>query len=786
MTALANPSAGLARIGFRVGGRVQGVGFRPFVCRLARELALDGWVRNDGSGVEMEVEGPVDRLSHFRARLYSDLPPMARIERLDEEPRAPASEPGFAIVASQTTRVRDQLSQIAPDAAVCGPCLEEIFHMQDRRYRYAFTSCSDCGPRYTIAKSIPYDRPNTAMAGFAMCPSCAAEYASPAHRRFHAQTNACPRCGPQLALLDAQALRASDADPVCGAWNRIRAGGIIAVKGLGGFHLVGDARNGATVARLRERKHREEKPLAVMVANCASLGALAHFGEDEARLLGGVEAPIVLLRKQATCDTRLPGIAPGIAWLGVMLPNAPLDWLLFHEAAGRPAGARWREQVHDLVLVVTSANARGEPIVASNAEAIEKLAGIADAFLVHDRDIVARCDDSVLRVADRSPAFVRRARGYTPAPIRLDADGPSVLAFGGHLKNTVCVTRGCEAFVSQHLGDLDSAAARHGLEQTVERLLAVLDVRPQRVACDLHPDYYSTRLARGFAERHDLPVVAVQHHHAHLAAVAAEHRASGPLLGLALDGHGYGADGQAWGGELLLLEASACTRLASLRPLPLPGGDRAARDPWRMAVAASYAMGVKRLAERVGPPSSGAPQRLLDALHAGLSCASTSSAGRLFDAAAGLLGVQAVTSFEGQAAMRLEGLAARYGPATEAPRAFVIDERGELDFRPVLAELAQCPDPAAGAARFHASLAAGFAAWLAGASERLGVRRVVLGGGCFLNDVLRQELCARLRARGLTVLTAHLVPPNDGGLALGQAWVARQAQLLSREKATCA
>jgi hydrogenase maturation protein HypF len=788
----ASPAIGsceATRIGLRVRGRVQGVGFRPFVYRLARELSLGGWVRNDGAGVEIDIEGAPERLAHFRSRLRAELPPLAHIEQLDEELRRPRSQTrAFAIVTSRDCAIS---TQIAPDAAVCDECLAEVLDPTNRRYRYAFTSCTHCGPRYTISRGPPYDRGRTSMAAFAQCRDCAAEYEDATDRRFHAQANGCDRCGPRLALLDARGRAIVGTDPIAGTLERIRAGEIVAVKSLGGFHLVCDAHNPVAVARLRARKQREEKPFAIMVANRASLAGLAHCSDVESELLAGAEAPIVLLRKDDGRDGSvaevLPGIAPGVVCLGAMFPHTPLDWLLFYEAAGRPAARNWRTLRHDLVLVMTSANSRGEPLVTANEEASERLAGIADAFVVHDRPIVVRCDDSVMRIENGVPAFVRRARGYTPAPIALASDGSQVLAFGGHLKNTVCLTRGAQAFVSHHVGDLDTVAARLALEETVQHLLRVLQVHPERVACDRHPDYFSSRLARDFARQHGLEVVEVQHHHAHIAAVAAEHRLEGPLVGLALDGHGFGDDGQAWGGELLHVDGANCRRVGHLSPLVLAGGDRAAREPWRMAVAAAFALGAAQVPPGVAASAhSQAAQVLLDALNAGLACASTSSAGRLFDAAAGLLGVKPVATFEGQAAMLLEGLAECEGATAPLAQGFRIGERCELEFLPLLDALCSCRDAGRGAALFHATLAAGLCEWTAAACKRLGIARVALGGGCFLNRLLTGELRRGLAARDIETFCARAVPPNDGGLALGQAWVARRAGVDGQGIATCA
>ena len=776
-------------------GLVQGVGFRPYVWRLANELGLCGWVRNDGEGVSIAVAG--ERLDEFLARLPAEIPRLARIDALEAIYEAEdLPESGFNILESGTGPIA---TAIGPDAATCPACLADLCDPANRRWRYAFTTCTHCGPRYTVSGGIPYDREKTSLAPFPLCAPCAAEYTDPADRRFHAETTCCPDCGPRLRLLDASGTELPG-DSIAATLELLKAGKIVALKGLGGFQLACDARNAAGVAELRSRKQREEKPFAVMALNAASLAPFARVGEDEAALLAAPAAPIVLCPKG---DAELPGIAPGLAWLGAMLPATPLHLLLWHEAAGRPAGTALCDAPSDLLLVMTSANPHGEPLVITNDEALQRLAGIADAYLVHERAIVIRCDDSVVKAVrgeergvrstrsrtDANPgtssaphpspltphSFIRRARGYTPLPIPLAEDGPMVLAFGAYLKNTVCVAKGHQAFLSQHIGGLDNAAAIGFLEETVAHLLAILDVAPDLVAHDLHPDFASTRLAQAFAAEQGIPAIAVGHHHAHIAALAAEHGYDGPLLGLAIDGVGLGPDGGAWGGELLRVEGADCRRLGHLAPLRLPGGDRAAREPWRMAVSALHAGGH---GHRIGawlakrhPGRDAGP--LLTMLARDLRCPPTSSLGRVFDAAAGLLGVRADARYEGQAAMELEGLAAAHGPA--APLAHgVIRSADRLDFAPLLSFLADCDDTAPGAAVFHATVARGLADWVVAAAQETGLVSVACGGGCAMNAILMTALRGYLEGAGLTLLEARRAPPNDGGLALGQAWVARQ------------
>ena len=756
-----------------VRGIVQGVGFRPFVHRLAAELALTGWVRNDGGGVTLEVEGDAEAVAALVRRLRDEAPPLARIDalRCDEQPPTGADH-GFAILRNAAGRAT---TAIGPDSAVCDDCLAELLAPADRRHRYAFINCTHCGPRYTITRALPYDRASTSMARFALCADCRREYESPAHRRFHAEPNACPACGPRLWLAAADGADCAAADPIAAAVLRLARGEIVAIKGLGGFHLACDARNAAAVAALRARKAREEKPFAVMVANLASVPELAAVAAADAQLLAARERPIVLLRKSTRCDDALPGVAPGLAWLGVMLPYTPLHYLLFHEAAGGPPGSDWLALPQPTALVMTSANPGGEPLVTGNDEALARLAGIADAFLLHDRDIVIRCDDSVVRPAaagSRGPLqFVRRARGYTPRAVALAGEVPPVLATGGHFKNTVCVTRGDEAFVSEHVGDLDNAPTCVALEATVEHLLSILDVRPVAVAHDLHPDYHSSRLAARLAAEWQVPLLPVQHHHAHVAAILAEHRIEGPVLGLALDGVGLGVDGTAWGGELLQVDGADFQRLAHLRPLPLPGGDRAAREPWRLAAAALHLAGTNaRIVERY--PDERGSGTVSQLLARGFNVPPTTSLGRWFDAAAGLLDVRRRMAFEGQAAMLLEGLAERHGPVAADPSLYVFDANGTLDLLPLLGVLADCREQAYGAALFHATVAQALAAWVARAAGPHSLRKVAAGGGCMLNAILSARLRAELAARGIELLEAGAVPPNDGGLALGQAWIA--------------
>jgi len=734
----------VTREAIRVRGRVQGVGMRPFVFGLAERMGLSGFVRNDAEGVEIEVEGAA--IEDFAAALRSEAPPLARIDAVERHPLRPCGEDGFVIAPSRVGGVA--ATTIPADVATCESCLDDLFDPSSRFHLYPFVTCTQCGPRFTITRSVPYDRPNTSMAGFDLCPDCERSYRDPHDRRFHAEPLACPVCGPRLSQSVAAIVAA------------LRAGQIVAVKGVGGFHLMCDAANEDSVASLRRRKAREAKPFAVMVANEASLDRFAVVEPGQRALIASPVRPIVLMPFRP--GTLAPSVAPSLARAGFLLPYAPLHHLIFHALAGSPDGPDWRGQPQPVALVATSANPGGEPLAVDDDDARRRLAGIADLIVTHDRPILIRADDSVMAWADGGPIFLRRARGFVPDPIDLGEDGPCVLGVGAHLKATVTLTRGHEAFVSQHIGDLDTAETLRFYHETVAHLSRVLDVVPDFVACDVHPDYASTR----FADSLDRPLLRVQHHAAHLAAIAAEHRLRGPVLGVALDGHGRGDDGGNWGGELMIVAAASWRRIGHLKPLALPGGDRAAREPWRMGVAALQAIG--RL-DTAAARFHDLP--LASALAARVATApTTTSLGRLFDAAAALLGLRTHQDYEGQAAMELEAL-------VSCPRrlegGFVL--AGDvLDFTPLLAALAVPGiEPRAGAEWFHGTLIAGLDAWIAEAAAREGHRRVVLGGGCMMNAVLADGVCAALRQRGLEPLLARAVPCNDGGLSLGQAALAR-------------
>jgi hydrogenase maturation protein HypF len=707
--------ANVERRRIRVTGVVQGVGFRPFVYGLARRRGIGGFVLNDGSGVLVEAEGEVAALDAFTAGLRAEAPPLARVDGVETAPLPALGETGFRILASSPT---GRSALIPADVATCEDCLRELFDPDDRRYRYPFTNCTQCGPRFTIVRGVPYDRPLTTMAGFPLCDDCRREYEDPLDRRFHAEPVCCPVCGPALSL------------PLERAVELLRGGAILAVKGLGGYHLACDAANERAVGRLRARKLREDKPFAVMTAAPGELGELAP---GELELLHARERPIVIVRRRS--DARAaPSVAPGTQWLGLLLPYTPLHHLLLHDFGGP--------------LVLTSGNRSDEPIAYADDEARERLGGIADAFLAHDRPIHRRCEDSVLR--RQFP--IRRSRGYVPAalPLPRAARGP-LLAVGAELKSTFCVVRGRNAFLSAHLGDLDGEEAYRAFHHDLALYLDMLDVRPETIAHDLHPEYLATK----WALEQDAELVGVQHHHAHAAACLAEHGETSPALALVFDGTGYGTDGTLWGGELLRCDLAGFERLAHLAPVPLPGGEAAIRQPWRTAAA------YLEQAHRPVPWSRWAEVRASLAVNAPLS----SGMGRLFDAVAALLGVREEVSYEGQAAIELEQLA---GDTAAEPYAWRFGDGAAL-VATVHDDLSAGRARAEIAAAFHESVAAGAAAACA---EAAGARAVVLSGGSFQNLRLLASTRARLEAAGFRVLSHRLVPPNDGGISYGQAAVA--------------
>lgn len=778
----------LRRIGVRVEGIVQGVGFRPFVYQTARRWGLNGWVRNDAAGVEIELEGDAEALEAFLETLRIKAPPLSRIRSLRVSDKPYQRLSGFHIVASDASNLRTAL--ISPDTAVCDDCVRELLDPKDRRYRYPFINCTNCGPRYTIIQDIPYDRHKTTMARFSMCEACRAEYEDPSNRRFHAQPNACPVCGPHVWLEDGRGrILAERDDAVREAVRFLEKGFIVAVKGLGGFHLAVPAADEDAVSRLRHRKVREEKPFAVMFRNLDAVRAVCRLRPQEEELILSKERPIVLVRKRACAPASVPPIAPSVAprnaFLGVFLPYTPLHVLLFQDSAYH-------------ALVMTSGNQSDEPIVTENGQARARLSRIADLFLMHDRDIYIRCDDSVIRVLPGGVMPVRRARGYVPVPVRLARSGPAVLGTGAELKNTVCLARGWDAFLSQHIGDLENVETLHAFEKTIEHLQRILDVRPALIVHDLHPDYLSTQWAEARAE--PLPKasegeekvgavlessramyrIGVQHHHAHIASVMAERHGEGPVLGVALDGTGYGADGTVWGGEFLYIDGAVCRRLGRFSHLFLPGGDRAVKEPWRTALAALWLIAGDEVEERYGCFTDRWPEKerrgVLQMLRRGLNSPRTSSCGRLFDVMASLCGVRDRILYEGQAAIELEQ------SIEEDSGAYEVDIRKdedlwELDTRPLLAEAAvdllRGCRPGVAACRFHNGIIRAVGRLLGLLAEETGLRTVALSGGVFQNAYLSTGLGSLLKEAGWTVWVHEKVPPNDACISLGQAYIGR-------------
>lgn len=732
-----------ARLRIRILGTVQGVGFRPHVFKIAQGLDLCGFVQNDGAGVTIEIEG--DHAHLFTERLLQSVPPGAVIGKITVEPVLSCADSSFIIAASACGEAK---THIGPDVATCPDCISDLFDQNSRFHHYPFITCARCGPRFTITQALPYDRTHTSMASFIMCAACASDYADPNNRRFHAQNLACPTCGPRLSMEMKDIARA------------IRAGKIVALKGVGGFHLICDARQSETIARLRQRKHRDAKPFALMVANRAALLHIAIPTAQEMRLSESPAAPIVLMKPKPGLP---PEIAPGLSRIGVFLAYTPLHHLLFSCLAEETTLAK-----QQMALVVTSANPDGEPLIIDNDAAQYLLKDIADLIITHDRPIATPADDSVMTIIENAPAFLRRARGFAPEPINLGSDGPSVIAFGAHQKTTITVTRGDEAFVSQHIGDLTSAEARRRYRETAQHLLDLLGVKPEAAACDLHPDFPSTRIA----EDSRLPLLRVQHHAAHIAAVAAEHHHQGPIFGVALDGYGYGDDGGAWGGELLTVADSSWRRIGRLAGLPLPGGDRAAREIWRMGLAAAMAAG--RLSNDILHQLGGSHSHATGVariLREGRA-PQTTSLGRFFDAVAAILGLRNEQFEEAQAAMELEALVRM---PTPLPGGYKLNAN-ILDFTPLLAHLLNTrPSPAEGADLLHGTLAEGLCEWITDAAQTHGFREIALTGGCMTNRVLVEDLCQRLRANGLKPLLPRHVPANDGGVSLGQALLARRA-----------
>lgn len=746
-------------------GGVQGVGFRPFVYKAALHARVTGRVLNTPEGVLIEVQGAPKQLCLFEDTFQATIPPLARIVTWDRETLDPLpAEDAFQILKSTGGHGHQVL--ISPDVATCDDCIADIRDPENRRYRYAFTNCTNCGPRYTITRAIPYDRACTSMSCFPLCPDCLEEYENPLDRRFHAQPNACPACGPKLWLTDRNGRTLGENDDAIRSTARLLMnGGLVAMKGLGGFHLVCNARDQEAVQKLRDRKNRQDKPLAIMVRDLDAARSLCVLDAAEGELLTSRQRPIVLA--QARPDTGLaPGLSPDTAYLGVMLPYTPLHHVLFDEL--EHSGTK------PTALVMTSGNLSSEPICLGNREALQRLGSIADTFLLHNRDILIRCDDSVLRVVDGRPQFIRRARGYTPAPIDLAQDGPVVLGVGPLLKNTLCLTKGRQAFVSQHIGDLEHLEAYGFFRETRAHLQDILQVQPQAVVHDLHPDFLST----AFARESGLPCLPLQHHFAHIHAVLAENKYMGAAIGLALDGVGLGDDGTLWGGEALLVDTRKIRhqRLARFSQVMLPGGDMATREPWRLARAFLHALNIHAPADKPWPwlaDFAAADNVVGQVLERRINSPLSSSCGRLFDAVSAMLGLCERICYEGQAAIRLEAIQDKDEKGVYTCSVIEYEGIVELDtlelFAQVHAEWLDGECPAKISRRFHLGLIDGLARLCVFLAEKCSCRTVALSGGVMQNLTLAAGLPRALDARGLTVLTHRELPPNDACISLGQA-----------------
>jgi hydrogenase maturation protein HypF len=762
----------IARLKMTIRGAVQGVGFRPFVYRLAAELELNGWVNNTARGVFIEVEGPREKLDQFLLRVEREKPAISFIQSLESSFADPAGYTGFEIRKSEGG---EKTALVLPDIATCPECIREIFEAGNRRFGYPFTNCTNCGPRYTIIESLPYDRPRTTMKKFTMCAACEREYRDPGNRRFHAQPNACPECGPQLELWSMTgAVLARQTAALEEAAEAIRQGKIVGVKGLGGFHLMADGRNEAAVLLLRRRKHREEKPFALMFPSAEDVLRECELTPLEERLLRSPESPIVLVRRRTSGASALaPSVAPGNPMLGVMLPYAPLHHLLMRRLG--------------FAVIATSGNLSDEPICIDEHEAVERLRDIADLLLVHDRPILRHVDDSIVRVMAGRRMVMRRARGFAPLPVMLEEEMPTVLGVGAHQKNTVALSVGRQVFLSQHIGDLETVQASMAFERVVESLEDLYEVKPQIVACDLHPNYISTEYANRVSEH----PVRVQHHYAHVLACMAENDLKAPVLGVAWDGSGWGPDGSVWGGEFLKIDEYGYARVARFRRLRLAGSERAVREPRRCGLSVLFeALGEQAFErEELNPVQAFSPadRKIVAAmLRQGLNSPWTSSVGRLFDAVASLIGVRQISRYEGQAAMELEWLAMQSpergayqfeitAPADGAAMA-------ELDWAPMvrglMADVILKTGQETMARKFHNTLAE-MIARVAGAHPGV---PAALSGGCFQNRLLTELTVARLEAEGVKVYWHQRVPPNDGGIALGQV-VAAARQLRFEESA---
>jgi hydrogenase maturation protein HypF len=749
-----------------VAGIVQGVGFRPYIYRLAMERNLRGSVSNSPSGVTIEVQGPAEAVDEFVRRLPVEAPALSRITDVRVHEAPCNGDCDFRIVATQ--RGAPVRTLISPDVSICADCLRELFDPQDRRHVYPFINCTNCGPRFTIVRDIPYDRPYTSMADFRMCPACQAEYDDPLNRRFHAQPNACWECGPQVEFWDRSGHNITSRNAIAEAGAALAAGLVVAIKGLGGFHLAVDATNPAAVALLRERKRRVEKPFAIMVPSLEAAARFCEVSQAAADALCSAQHPIVLLPKHPATGIA-DDVAPRNRYLGVFLPYTPMHHLLFAEGGFQ-------------ALVMTSGNLSEEPIAIDNHEAVERLQELADCFLVHNRAILLRCDDSVVRIVDGKPRQLRRSRGFVPVPVFLKEELPSILAVGGELKNTVCLTKGKHAFLSQHVGDLENLESFRFFEEAVEHLERILEIKPQVVAYDLHPGYFSTKWA--LAQR-DVRLIGVQHHHAHIASCMAENHLEGEVIGFALDGTGYGTDGHIWGGEVLTAGFEDFQRVAHFDYVPMPGGDQAIREPWRMAVAYLFHhFGREFLKWKTPLVASLDPAQLevvLRMIERGVNSPQTSSCGRLFDAVAALAGVRSRVNYEAQAAIELEMSMAETGDDSAYPIDLLLREGTRIidtqrTFELILMDLDVQVPLAAISRRFHNGLVNVFTQLAESIRAESALNRVCLSGGTFHNAYLLTRLQRRLERSKFEVFVHSEVPAGDGGLSLGQAMIAASSR----------
>ncbi|MFP4650388.1 MAG: carbamoyltransferase HypF [Desulfobacterales bacterium] len=746
-----------------VNGIVQGVGFRPFVYQLAASMGLKGTVANTATGVHIHAEGRPRDLEDFAVRLRTQAPPLSQITGINKIHAAYHGFSDFSIVASTSGHKRTAL--ISPDVAVCSDCLAELYDPDDRRFAYPFINCTNCGPRYTIVEDIPYDRPKTSMKNFEMCADCLAEYKNPESRRFHAQANACPACGPGAWLVDSKGTRVLCKDPIEKAARLLKQGFIVAVKGLGGFHLAADAHDSAAVELLRNRKNRPAKPFAVMAADAAAVDAFAVMDEKEKALLESPGCPIVLLEKKSGARIA-ENVSPDNAYFGVMLAYTPLHSLLFSRGFG--------------ALVMTSGNLSGDPLVAENHEAEERLSGIADFFLLHDRGIHVRCDDSIVRRAAGGPVVLRRSRGYAPSPVFLDCRVSAILACGAELKNTVCLTRGKQAFVSQHTGDLKSPGTLDFFEKTIEHIKRITDTEPGFIACDMHPDYFATRYAK---KQNHLTCIPVQHHHAHLVSCMAEHHLNGSVIGLAFDGTGYGTDETVWGGEVMVAQRAGFKRMAHLSYAAMPGGDAAVKEPWRMglsylidAFGADWQNLELKFLRKISPENLRVVSEMISRR---INSPLTSSMGRLFDSVSAIAGLCSRVDFEAQAAIKLEMQAAGSVLPLDKTCCYEYEIRetgGEIIsippapiIRGIVDDLLKGVFPGIVSKKFHTTIIFLFSDVCDRISRETGLKRVVLSGGVFQNPVLLEGMRESLRERGFSVFVNRRVPANDGGISLGQA-----------------